>query len=48
MTVGALEAVGTVMPIESEAMDEGVKGDTPPMAEDVRKEEVLASVPAQK
>jgi hypothetical protein len=38
LSMGASEAVGIVIPTESEAMDESVEGDTPPMAEDVRKE----------
>jgi hypothetical protein len=48
VTVVSSEAVGTAMPIESEDMDEGVEEDTQPMAEDVIKEEGMASDPPQK
>jgi hypothetical protein len=34
---GAVEALGSAKPMESEAMDKGVEEYTPPMAEDVRK-----------
>jgi hypothetical protein len=39
VTKGVLEALGSTIPTESEAMDEGGDGDTPSMAEDVRKED---------
>lgn len=39
VTVRTAEALGSAVPVESEAIDKGVKGNTMSMAEDVRKEE---------
>jgi hypothetical protein len=48
MTVGSAEGMQPATPIESEAIDMGVKGDMPPLADDVTKEEGIVMNPPHK
>jgi hypothetical protein len=46
VNVGAAVRIGSATPIESEAVDKGVEGDTPSMAEDVINEDRTVTDPS--